>query len=61
VFTDFRNDDTSFLLPLGAGIYYWTTDRLAVGASFLLNLTDLDTAGDGDTNVMPALTFGLRY
>lgn len=58
---DFQSDDTSFLIPVGAGLHYWLTKDVALGGTFLLNFTDLDTGPGGDTNVMPGLTFGVRY
>ncbi len=54
-------DDTSFLIPIGASLYYWTTDSLSLGATFLLNFTDLDVGFGNDTNIMPALAFGVRF
>jgi hypothetical protein len=60
VHADFQSDDTSFLIPLGASLYY-DIGRVDLGGTFLLNLTDLDTGPGGDTNVMPGLTFGVRY
>jgi hypothetical protein len=61
VHADFQSDDTSFLIPVGAGLHYWVTRDVALGGTFLLNFTDLDTGPGGDTNVMPGLTFGVRY
>ena len=58
--TDFRNDDTSWVIPFGAGLYYGGTDALDFGATFMLNFTDLDTGRD-DSSIMPSLTFGVRY
>jgi len=58
---DFQSDDTSFLIPVGAGLHYWVTKDIGLGGTFLLNFTDLDTGPGGDTNVMPGLTFGIRY
>ena len=53
--------DTSFLIPLGVGLDYQINPQLAVKTDFLLNLTDLDHRGHNDTNVMPSLTFGIRF
>ena len=59
---------TSFLVPLGVGVDYAVTRRIALTADFLLNLTSLgDTvrAGGRDvdlhTNVMPAFYLGVRF
>jgi hypothetical protein len=59
--SDFQGDDTSFLIPLGTSVHYRLRNGLGLGGTFLLNLTDLDTGPGGDTNVMPAVTFGVRY
>ncbi len=61
VHADFRQSDTSWLLPIGVGFEYALDRRLAVTATFLLNFTDLDTGGGTGTNVMPGLTFGGRF
>jgi len=60
--------DTSFLIPLGVGINYQLNSGLAFTGDFLLNFTDLDLRrgrgrgrGHDDTNVMPSLTFGVRF
>jgi hypothetical protein len=68
--TDSRTADTygSFLIPVGIGIDYAVTKRLAATADFLLNFTSLGetvhTGGrefDLHTNVMPALYLGIRF
>jgi hypothetical protein len=58
----------SFLLPIGIGIEYALTPRLAVTADFLLNITSLGEmvrlgAQDVDlhTNMMPSFYLGLRF
>ena len=58
----------SFLIPIGVGIDYAVTERLAITADFLLNFTSLGEtvrAGgrefDLHTNVMPALYLGIRF
>ncbi len=61
VHADFRQSDTSWLLPLGVGFDYALDRRLAVTVTFLLNFTDLDTGGGTGTNVMPGLTLGVRF
>lgn len=54
--------DTSFLIPLGVGMDYQINPQLAFTSDFLLNITDLDHGrGYNDTNVMPSLTFGVRF
>ena len=68
--TDSRTANTyvSFLVPLGVGLDYAVTERLALTADFLLNFTSLgETVGaDGQnfdlhTNVMPAFYLGIRF
>jgi hypothetical protein len=61
VHADFFQSDTSWLIPLGVGFEFAVDRRLAVTATFLLNFTDLDTGGGTGTNVMPGLTFGVRF
>jgi hypothetical protein len=58
----------SFLIPLGVGLDYAMSERLAVTADFLLNFTSLgDTVRargqefDLHTNVMPAFYLGVRF
>ena len=60
VHTNFLTADTSWLIPLGVGLDYPLGSRIALTATFLLNLTDLHTSG-GSTTVMPGLTVGIRF
>lgn len=64
VHADKGPSDTSFLIPLGVGVDYQINPGLAFKSDFILNFTDLDIGrgrGNDDTNVMPSLTFGVRY
>jgi len=61
VHADFFRNDTSFLIPLGIGVDYSLTRTISLTGTFLLNFTDLDTGPGTDTNVMPGLTFGVRF
>lgn len=64
VHADIGPSDTSFLIPLGVGVDYQINPGLAFKSDFLLNFTDLDVGngrGHDDTNVMPSLTFGVRF
>jgi hypothetical protein len=61
VHNSFRDEDTSWLIPLGVGVDYALTDALKVTGTFLLNFTDLDTGRGTGTNVMPGLTVGVRF
>ncbi len=61
VHADFLRDDTSFLIPLGVGLDYAVSDRVSFTSTFLLNFTDLDTGFGRGADVMPGLTFGLRF
>lgn len=58
----------SFLIPIGVGLDYAVTERLALTADFLLNFTSLGETVrangqefDLHTNVMPAFYFGIRF
>lgn len=62
------NTYSSFLIPLGVGLDYAVTERLALTADFLLNVTSLGqtvrAAGrefDLHTNLMPAFYIGVRF
>lgn len=61
VHNSFRDDDTSWLIPLGFGVDYALNNALSLTGTFLLNLTDLDTGRGSDTSVMPGATFGVRF
>ena len=58
----------SFLIPIGVGLDYAVTERLALMADFLLNFTSLGETVrsngqefDLHTNVMPAFYLGIRF
>jgi hypothetical protein len=68
--TDSRTSNTyaSFVIPIGFGLDYAMTPRMAVTADFLVNVTSLGEtvhAGgrefDLHTNVMPAFYLGVRF
>jgi len=64
VHADVGPSDTSFLIPIGVGVDYQINPGLAFKSDLLLNFTDLDVGrgrGHDDTNVMPSLTFGVRF
>jgi hypothetical protein len=61
VHNTFRNDDTSWLIPIGVAVDYAVTNWLAVDGTLLINLTDLDTGRGTGTNVMPGFTVGVRF
>jgi hypothetical protein len=61
IYSSFRDDDTSWLIPLGVGVDYAIDDKLSATGTFILNLTDLDTGRGSDANVMPGVTFGVRF
>jgi hypothetical protein len=61
VYTDFRGDDTSFLIPIGVGLDYALSNAVSATATFLLNFTDVDPGFGPRADVMPGLTFGLRF
>jgi hypothetical protein len=60
--------DTSFLVPVGLGIDYAVSERVAVSAGLLLNVTSLGAevraggrAVDLHTRLMPGLYLGVRF
>lgn len=57
----FQNDDTSWLIPLGIGIDHTIASGPSLYATFLLNLTDLDTGRKTEADLMPGVTFGVRF
>jgi hypothetical protein len=66
--TGAATSDTSFVIPLGIGVDYAVTPRVAVTADFILNVTSLGevvSVGGRDvdlhTNVIPAFFFGVRF
>ena len=61
IHADRLDSDTSWLIPLGVGIDYAVTQKMALTATFLLNFTDLDTGHGKDAHVMPGITFGVRF
>jgi hypothetical protein len=61
VHSDFRESDTSWLIPLGAGADYALSPTLAITGTLLLNLTNLDTGPGGRTKFMPGFSVGLRF
>ena len=61
VHTDFRGNDTSFLIPIGVGFDYALSRNVSATSTFLLNITDVDTGFNNHHHVMPGLTFGLRF
>ncbi len=56
-----QDGDTSWLIPLGVGADYALTNKLNVTTTFLLNFTNLHTGRRVGANVMPGLTFGVRF
>jgi hypothetical protein len=61
VHADVIKSDTSWIIPLGLGLDYAITQRIALTTTFLLNFTDLNTCCGNDAHVMPGLTFGVRF
>ena len=57
----FQKDDTSWLVPLGIGIDHTLDSGPSLYGTFLLNFTDLDTGRGTDADVMPGVTFGVRF
>jgi hypothetical protein len=61
VYAAFRDDDTSWLIPIGVGADYKLADGLNITGTFLLNFTDLDTGRGSDAHLMPGFTVGVRF
>jgi hypothetical protein len=61
VHADVGSSDTSFLIPLGAGLDYAITPETSLTADFLLNFTNLQNTPQHDAHVMPSITVGLRF
>lgn len=61
VHSDYRDGDTSWLIPIGVGLDYKVDDSVTLTSTFLLNFTDLDTGRGTGSSVMPGLTFGFRF
>ncbi len=61
VHTGFRNDDTSWLIVLGASADYRLNNKLSVTGTLLLNFTSLDTDRATGADVMPGFTVGVRF
>lgn len=61
VHADFLRDDTSWLIPIGVGLDYAVNRTISLTTNFLINFTDLDTGVGTGANVMPGLTFGIRF
>jgi hypothetical protein len=66
--TGAADSDASFVIPLGIGVDYAVTPRVAVTADFILSVTslgDLVSAGgrevDLRTNVIPGFFLGVRF
>jgi hypothetical protein len=58
----FSEDDTSYVVPLGATIEYPFSDRLSLGAGVAVNLVDLDFGrAGGDDDAYSAITAFIRY
>lgn len=61
VHADVHQNDTSWLIPLAAGLDYEVHQTIRLTTTFLLIFTDLHTGQGSHTNVMPGLTFGARF
>ena len=59
VHSDTGRSDTSWLVPVGIGYEYALDSGMDLTATTLVNFTNLHNGGGAD--VMPGLTFGLRF
>jgi len=48
-------------MPIGVGFDDAVSQSVSLRTNFLLNFTDLDTDAGTGANVMPGLTFGVRF
>lgn len=58
---DFRNDDASWLVPVGFGYEYSISPKVSLSATGLVNFTHLRTGAGSEANVMPGFSFGIRF
>lgn len=58
---DFRQNDTSWLVPLGLGYEYALGSGVILTATGLVNFTNLHTGGGSGADVMPGFAFGARF
>lgn len=61
VHADRGPSDTSWLVPIGAGVEYEVSPDVSAEATMLVNFTDLHAGPGGGADVMPGITFGLRF
>ncbi len=61
LYADLHTSDTSFLIPIGVGLDYALNQQVSLTSAFLLNFTDINSGRGTDANVMPGLTFGVRF
>lgn len=59
--SDFRQDDTSWLIPVGVGYDYTLDSGPTLSATTLVNFTNLHTGAGSGADVMPGLAFGVRF
>ena len=57
---DIQRSDTSFLIPISAGLDFSLNQQVRLTSTFLLNFTSVDMGRGTDANVMSGLTFGVR-
>jgi len=58
---DFRQNDTSWLVPIGLGYDYTLESGPSLTATALVNFTNLHPGGGSSADVMPSLMFGVRF
>ena len=58
---DFRAGDTSWLVPIGVSYDYSLPSGMSLTATTLVNFTNLRTGAGSGADVMPGLTFGVRF
>ena len=61
IHADYMAGDTSWVIPIGAGVDYLMTSTMALTGTFLLNFADLHTGQGSGHVMMPAVTVGIRF
>ncbi len=61
IHSDFLHNDTSWLVPLGAGYEYALESGVDLTATSLVNITDLHTGAGTGADVMPGFAVGVRF
>ncbi|MBI2870675.1 MAG: hypothetical protein HYY14_03065 [Candidatus Omnitrophica bacterium] len=61
VHSDFRDSDTSWLIPVGFGYDHAISPNTSLDTRLTVNFTDLKNGRGADADVMPGVSVGLRF